>query len=245
MPFNRTLFFDMVRENPFGGALSEEQVSGMEYILDVFDGYAPKDTDLRWLAYTMGTAKHETASTMQPIEEYGYGKGMEYGEEDPETGQTYYGRGLIMITWRENYARADKELHFEGDDSCEYHADNALDPPKSAAIIFKGMYEGWFRADSKGNHNFARYFNNSVNDGYGAREIVNGDKHIVPSWSGGVSIGNLIKGYHNDFLAALEASWIDAPVAPPTPTLETVTYSITITGPKGLTQIEIEELEDF
>jgi len=35
---------------------------------------------------------------MQPIEEYGKGKGMKYGSPDPETGQTYYGRGFVQTT---------------------------------------------------------------------------------------------------------------------------------------------------
>jgi len=68
------------------------------------------------------------------------------------------------------------------------------------------MEEGWFRSDKSGLQNLDRYFNETCDDSYGAREIINGDKHIVPSWSGGVSIGNLIKGYHINFLAALEAA---------------------------------------
>ena len=46
----------------------------------------------------------------------------------------------------------------------------------------------------------ASIFGDDSDDSYGAREIINGDKHIVPSWSGGVSIGKLIAGYHDHFL---------------------------------------------
>ena len=42
---------------------------------------------------------------MQPIEEYGKGKGRPYGIKDRETGETYFGRGYVQLTWRENYAR--------------------------------------------------------------------------------------------------------------------------------------------
>ena len=65
-----------------------------------------------------------------------------------------------------------------------------------------------------------------MDNSYGAREIINGDKHIVPSGRGGVSIGNLIKGYHIDFLAALEASLM-APAA------EAVVI-VQVTAPAGI-----------
>jgi hypothetical protein len=35
---------------------------------------------------------------MQPIEEYGKGRGMPYGKPDPTTGQVYYGRGFVQLT---------------------------------------------------------------------------------------------------------------------------------------------------
>jgi hypothetical protein len=139
---------------------------------------------------------------MWPIEEYGKGAGQPYGVPDPETGQTYYGRGLLQCTWRENYERADGELGLKGADSCVKYADNQLEPTISARTGYQGMVEGWFRPPNT----LGKYFNDEDDDPFGSREIVNGDKNIVPSWSNGVSIGNLIAGYHRDFLAALEAS---------------------------------------
>ena len=205
--FSRKVFFDVVRSSLFHGSMTQQQVDGMEAILAAWEAN-PRSDNLRHLSYPLATTAHETGMTMQPIKEYGLGKGMEYGTPDPETGQTYYGRGYVQLTWRDNYARADKELGFEGDASCEWHADNALDPETAAEIMFQGMEEGWFRGDSKGRQTLDRYFNfeTGVDDSYGAREIINGDKSKVPSWSGGISIGNLIKGYHIDFLAALEAA---------------------------------------
>jgi hypothetical protein len=79
--------------------------------------------------------------------------------------------------------------------------------------MFQGMDEGWFRGDEFGPHNLDRYFNDDSDDPYKAREIINGDKSRVPSWSGGVSIGNLIKQYHVQFLAALEAASVETVVA--------------------------------
>ena len=68
--FDRSIFFNRVRSSLFSGSLSQSQVDGMNYMLDVFE----RDynwPDLRWLAYAFATAYHETAFTMQPIKEYG------------------------------------------------------------------------------------------------------------------------------------------------------------------------------
>jgi len=211
--FDRYVFFDMVRDDPFSGSLEQEQVDGMNAILGVWEdksalGEAPDD--LRHLAYPLATTLHETASTMMPIEEYGKGSGMEYGKPDPVTGQTYYGRGYVQLTWKENYQKADKELGFgctkDDPTSCEWHPENQLKPDIAAETMFRGMEEGWFRGDEHGRETLSRYFDADTNDPFQAREIINGDKNKVPSWSGGKSIGTLIKEYHLAFLDALEAS---------------------------------------
>lgn len=200
--FDRSVFMDCVRDDPFGGELGQGQVDGMEAILDIWEAYVP-DADRRWLGYCFATAFHETAQEMLPIKEYGKGQGQPYGAKDPDTGQAYYGRGLVQLTWRDNYARADKELKLGSSPnmpttSCEWYADNQLKPNVAAATMFVGMAEGWFRGDT-----LSDYFQGEKDDPYNAREIINGDKHIVPSWSNGVSIGNLIKGYYMAFTAAL------------------------------------------
>lgn len=232
--FNRKIFFDQIRPT-FGGVLTQDQVDGMDDILSVWEE-SDAPTDLRHLAYPLATTKHETASTMQPIEEYGKGAGMKYGQPDPNTGQIYYGRGFVQLTWADNYIRADSELALDGSMSCYLHPERALDPETAADIMFRGMEEGWFRKDQK----LSRYFNEKTDDPYGAREIINGDKTKVPSWSNGMSIGNLIAGYHRDFLVALELSLItppiDVPVEPPT-----ITIQIQITTPPGVV-IEVTQV---
>ena len=45
---DRDIFFKAVREKPFGGSLSQEQVDGMNIILDAWDRSGLKDT--RWLS---------------------------------------------------------------------------------------------------------------------------------------------------------------------------------------------------
>src|SRR6185436_17133920 len=174
--FDRKIFFDAVRGSLFHGAMTQRQVDGMNAILDAWEAN-PRAPDLRWLAYPLATTAHETGFTMWPIEEIGKGEGMSYGEPDPETGQTYYGRGFVQLTWRNNYARADEELGYgtpsKDFDSLEWNAGNALKLDVAAEVMFQGMDEGWFRSDSKGVHNLDRWFNDTVDDAYMAREIIN------------------------------------------------------------------------
>jgi hypothetical protein len=214
--FDRKKYFDSVRASLFYGSMTDDQVDGQEAILLGWELLQLRgmNTDLRWLAYALATTIHETASTMQPIEEYGQGAGQPYGVPDPETKQTYYGRGFVQLTWRDNYARATRELELADENDLEWHAHRALELIIAAAVMFRGMSEGWFRTGNDGKpQTFARYFDSESDDPYGAREIINGDKHIVPDWSGGVSIGKLIENYHDHFLEALEASKIETEAA--------------------------------
>jgi len=73
-----------------------------------------------------------------------------------------------------------------------------------------------------------RYFSATANDAYTAREIINGDKATIPSWSYGQSIGSLIAGYHQKFLSALDEA--SASVAPQPAPEEIPTVTITTTG---------------
>ena len=222
---DRGVFFDKVRANPFPGSLTQQQVDGMNAILDFYEAQFTWD-DLRWLAYLFATAKWETSSTMWPIEEYGKGGSADYAKIDPQTGQGYWGRGLVQLTWRENYARADIEMGWSGASSCEYHADLQLKIEWAAPTAFLGMSEGWFRTSGGTPNTLGKYFNATTDDAYNAREIINGDKSKVPSWSGGVNIGNYIAGDHRAFLAALKAAFREEPVPPPEPSQPVVTITI-------------------
>lgn len=229
--FDRKIFFDEVRGPLFDGSMSQDQVDGMSAILTCWELFYPED-DLRWLAYCLATTKHETANTMQPIEEYGRGAGQTYGVPDAETGQTYYGRGFVQLTWRENYARADTELGLYDERSCEWHADNALKPDIAARVMFRGMMEGWFRTHEDGKpETLARYFNDSTDDPYNAREIINGDKS---------KNGKLVEGYHDDFSDALVEAIVEEPQPEPMPPVgEWDEYIIRV--PAG-TPIEVMQL---
>lgn len=235
MTFDRKIFFDAVRGPLFNGSMTQQQVDGMNFKLAVWETDYADRTDLRWLAYPLATSWWETAQTMWPIEEYGKGKGQPYGVKDPETGQAYYGRGDVQMTWRDNYRRATQELMLTGADDLEWHADRALDPEISAAAMFEGMIEGWYRSSGAGPCNLERYFSDTVDDPFNARDIINGDKNKVVD---GGKIGDIIATSHGFFLDALRDAetppW-PVPEPPPVVTLdirvpEGILLDITVNG---------------
>jgi putative chitinase len=164
---DRVNFFDTIRRTLFGGSLTQSQVDGINVILAMWETRTDF-TDLRWLAYMLATTKWETAHTMQPIEEYGKGRGRKYGEPDPATGQTYYGRGYVQLTWHDNYA---KMAALTGVDLVG-HPELALEPKIAAMILFDGMRDGTFTG--LGLHYF---FNGTADDPVGARRIINSLDH--------------------------------------------------------------------
>lgn len=196
--FDREIYFDTVRESMFGGAMDQGQVNGQNALLTVWEHF-PASDDMRWFAYMLATTFHETAATMLPIEEYGKGEGHDYGETDAETGQAYYGRGFVQLTWRENYHRATVQLGLEAGNDIEWHADRALNPIIAARVMFAGMSKGWFTGKCLDD-----YFNAIDDDAVGARKIINPDDK-----------GPLIAGYHDAFLDALLGAWIATPSPSP------------------------------
>lgn len=192
---NREKFFFSIRQSLFKTGLKQKQVEGIDAILDRWE--ASGLTDLRWLAYILATVFHETAKTMQPIEEYGKGKNYKYGKKIKRSGITYnlpdkiyYGRGYVQLTWYENYETMGRLLGID----LLNNPDLALHPGIAADIMFEGM--------TKGNSNFGdftgksleHYFNDKKEDWVNARRIINGtDK------------AELIAGYGKKFMAGLMA----------------------------------------
>lgn len=173
---NKKFFFDHARATLFNGKFSQRQVDGINAILSEWETkYANKDD--RWLAYMLATVHHETDRKMQPIEEYGRGRKKDYGKKlkmglgpgkrvpysTPEA--LYYGRGFVQLTWYENYEKASKKLHID----CLEHPELVLELKNAAAILFKGMMEGWFTTKK-----LADYFSSEKEDWLNARRIING-----------------------------------------------------------------------
>lgn len=157
-------FFDAVRHAPFGGSLSQSQVDGINALAAAWghDG----DADRHKLAYVFATAFHETWRTMQPVAEVGHGNGHPYGLVD-SSGKAPYGRGLVQLTWRVNYLRADHDLNLGGRLAADY--DLALEPDIAAPIAVKGMLEGWFTGKK-----LADYIRPGSVDYVNARRVING-----------------------------------------------------------------------
>jgi hypothetical protein len=167
---NRTIFYDTVRTG-FARKLFQGQIEGMESILNRWEISGLSDD--RWLAYMLATAWHETATTMQPVEEIGRGMGRRYGKKVKFSGELYttpdkiyYGRGLVQITWYENYELMSKVT---GVDLLN-HPERALEMDIATHIMFHGMRNGSFTG-----RRLSRYFNSVGANWEGARAIINGE----------------------------------------------------------------------
>ncbi len=188
MPIDRKAFFDSIRESLFHGVLSQRQVDGMNYLLDVWERLFP-DKDIRWLAYALATTFHETAYNMRPLEEYGKGSGQPYGVTTGPYEQAYYGRGHVQLTWMENYQKAEKFLaeRYAVDVPLHQYPHRMLEDEPSALVLYDGMIDGWFTGVG-----LSDFFNATTEDPVNARKIVNGlDK------------ADLIAGYYESFKEAL------------------------------------------
>ena len=120
---------------------------------------------LRQSAYMLATAKHETANTFAPIEEYGKGKGLPYGKPDRKTGLVYYGRGYVQLTWAKNYQTMGTVLGLP----LYTQPDLALRYDVAYKIMSYGMTHGTFTGVS-----LNRFINDQKTSYEGARKIING-----------------------------------------------------------------------
>ena len=222
MRFDRAKFYDGMRE--FEDGLSQQQVNGINSILDSME----KDHLLKRVehaAYMFATVKPETAHTYQPIHEYGgrnyfikrYGSqtkvGKRLGNDTPEEGAIYAGRGDVQLTGEDNYEKAERALRkyypeivadFEartgrmfdltvGDQpGDERDPDNAQDPAIAYAIMSFGMHTGMFTSRKLSDYDKVKGF-----DALNARAIINGDDHAA-----------MIAGYYKHFLAILKAALV-------------------------------------
>lgn len=160
----------------FRGKITREQLyclSIFAMIFQIKNQITREPVPVSWLAYVLATTYHETAATMRPIAEYGLGKGRSYGEPDPQTGQTYYGRGYVQLTWKENYQKAQEivmnPLTLEHDVPFVMQPDLAMSPGYATQIAIGGMINGWFTGKKLGDY-LTRYETDYVN----ARRIING-----------------------------------------------------------------------
>lgn len=227
---NRKAFFAAVRNNPFGGSLSQGQVDGMNAVLDYWDDAGL--TDIRRLAYALATQFHETARTMQPVIEtrqpsekenpsvdeairrlekaWAAGKlswvSKPYWRKDTD-GLSWLGRGLPQLTHKANYERAERETGIPFTSNPEL----MLEMAPAVTVMMRGMAEGWFTGKK-----LSDYFKEAeLPDWINARRIINGlDK------------AELIAGYAKAFHKALEASQDGEEPEPVVDSLESVAAAV-------------------
>lgn len=167
---NKTNTYIEIRKN--FGSLTSKQVEGFEAIFDMFMKLGL--VDLRFLAYILATIWHETDKTMQPIEEYGKGKGRDYSKRlrynrkiYTHTYNIFYGRGLTQNTWIDVYEKLTK-LNKNGWDFVN-KPELLLTMGPSVWATFYAMQSGLYTG-----RKLSQYFNLTSNDPVGARAIING-----------------------------------------------------------------------
>jgi hypothetical protein len=189
-------FFNEINNTLFKGTLTNKQKEGINYKLKAFDKH--DITDDRWRAYMLATSFHETARTMQPIEERGKGAGKPYGQRRKYSGAIYaepdklfFGRGDVQLTWYENYEMMGRLLDLPLLEEPEL----ALNPLVSARIMIEGMTRGRSNMGDFTGVSLENYFNANKEDPFNARRIING-----------LDCAKLIEGYYRKFLSALRMS---------------------------------------
>lgn len=195
-------FFDYLRTNDMlGPVLSPGEVEGLN-VITAAAGVA--GWPIAYTAYALATAYHETAHTMQPVKEIG---GEDYfrrmydisgrrpdvaarlGNTQIGDGARYAGRGYVQLTGRSNFARATREVGQPLIDNPDLAMNDAI----AAAIMVRGMSEGWFTGRSLKTYlpSLAPATRNQFVE---ARRIINGQDRAQD-----------IAGYALDFQAALQA----------------------------------------
>jgi hypothetical protein len=117
-----------------------------------------------------------------------------YAAEDRRTGQSYYGRGFVQLTWADNYKRMGRELGMG--DKLYQEPDLVLDPDIATKILWIGMIKGNFRPPNR----LKKFFNAERSDWTNARNIINGDTRKL-----GKRIGGYGRFYANSALKFRDA----------------------------------------
>lgn len=221
---DRAKFYADVRASLFDGRLSDEQVKGMDPLLDECQ---KNIDDVRHAAYVFGGVYHETGRKMTPVRE-GFAKSdagaraavnklakrrgpnsavARYARPAGQHGHVYYGRGRIQNTWLENYERLQKRFGRPFVAQPDLLLDDAVD----AEVTVAGHIEGIW-TDKK----LSDYIGGDKCDYFGARRIINGTDKAAE-----------IATYAKRFEAALRAAGygkkaaVEQPAAVPSPAAPT------------------------
>lgn len=120
------------------------------------------------IQYVLATVEHETGGKFTPVtESWWLNDSDKYLRTNPITKRyyPYYGRGLVQITWRDNYEKFGKLMGID----LVANPDLALDFNNALFILIHGMKHGIFTGKK-----LSDFFNKNGSDFIGARAIVNG-----------------------------------------------------------------------
>lgn len=127
------------------------------------------------IAYVLATVEHETGGTFQPVRE------AFYISEDFDTCEAwrrkhlryypYYGRGLVQLTWLDNYRRYSPKLseRFGVPVDLVKNPDEALKSEYAVFILVDGFKVGFFTGKK-----LTDYIDESGSDFVNARRCING-----------------------------------------------------------------------
>lgn len=164
----------------FGGKLTQEQVDGINIILETMDRDEFKVVDKRHAAYILATSFWETGRTMEAVKEK---TGEQYffrmydikgsrpqvakrlGNTIPGDGIKFAGRGQVQLTGRTNYTNMGKYLKLD----LVNKPDLLLDTKISARVLVYGLLNGSFTGVS-----IKKYLTSTKTDYVNARRVVNG-----------------------------------------------------------------------
>lgn len=153
------------------------------------------------VAYVLATAAWETNHTFEPVREAYWLKNAEAWRKKNLRYYPWYGRGLVQLTWQENYRKAGRAIGVD----LIADPDAALDPANSVAILVKGMKYGWFTQ-----RRLDEFFDLKRSEFVAARRIINGTDKAK-------EIAELARKYDAELKAAGYGVDVPKPVTPPTP----------------------------
>lgn len=184
--YDRRKFFEYVRNAPFGNKLTQQQVDGMNDMLDYFEQNPVYSADDRKVAYVFANTFWETGARMVPVRETfakstrqaiarldaAWKAGRLRQVRAPYWREGWFGRGRTQLTHKRGYARG---AEFTGQPLLD-NPDLMLDSEIDVMVSIGGLYDGFFTGKS-----LHDYFTDRA-DPVNARRVVNGTdkaKHIA------------------------------------------------------------------
>lgn len=190
---DRAKFFSAVRSSLFGGKLSQVQVDGLDAVLDEWEKGG--HSDIRWLAYILATAHHETGGRFSAVtENLNYSAkrltqvwpsrfptiaaATPFANNPQALANKVYGGRMGNTGPNDGFRYLGRGLvQITGKDNyrkygLENNPEAAAEIKTAAHIIVDGMVHGRFTGQS-----LSRYFDHDSDDPVGARKIINPDSN--------------------------------------------------------------------